>query len=532
MEIRRIKVDASQEKMILTYMIVSDPFLTNIIPIYKKEYWNGSSAEIVAKWCIDYYKQYEKAPGKHIQDIFEREVREGKLDEPTEKYIERILSGLSDQYENTAEELNVDYLLDEAKKLFKEKELQSLISNISKGLDIKNIDYAYSKIYEFIAEVNAGMSSSLQGHTANELLSMDLPDKVFHIENLLAIGGGILAGPPKIGKSWLALLLALITLIGGIFLGQPAQQGGVVYLALEDSFSRIKKRLMYMMVALNDIPALDNLHIFTQWPRVGAGGIEALEDILQKHNGIKLIVVDTLEKIRPTRKTGGNPYGEDYAAISYLKSIGDKYGIAVLILHHLRKADAQDYIDRVSGTTGLTGSVDTILILTRSRGDTKGKLWITGRDVEEQNLSIEFCPDNGHWKLLGEADEWDTTPERREIIEVMREKDRPMMLKEIAEALDKSVSNVAQLLSKLEKTGIVIKKGYGQYVLNTYKTNKSNKSDSSENNMNEGFGLNTKKNNKTNKSSTEDTTGNNESMRSRVLHRVMERSMKEEFEDV
>ena len=103
MEINRIKIDVSQEKKILTYMIVLDQFLTNIIPIFKKEYLNGSGAETIAKWCIDYYKQYEKAPGKHIEDIFEREVREGKLDESTEKYTEKVLSDLSDQYENTAE---------------------------------------------------------------------------------------------------------------------------------------------------------------------------------------------------------------------------------------------------------------------------------------------------------------------------------------------------------------------------------------------------------------------------------------------
>jgi len=529
MEIRRTKIDLSQEKKILTYMIVSDQFLTNIIPIYKKEYWNGSSAEIVVKWCIDYYKQYEKAPGKHIQDIFEREVGEGKLDEPTEKYIERLLSGLSDQYENTAEELNVNYLLDEAKKLFKEKELQTLISNIRKGLDIKNIDYAYSKLYEFMAEVNEGMSSSLQGHTANELLSMDLPDKVFHVKDLLSVGADLLAGPPKIGKSWMALQIAIATSFGCEFLGEPVQQGGVLYLALEDSFSRIKKRLLYML--MGELPP-DNLHFHTIWPQVGAGGIEAMEDFLKKHDGIKLIVVDVLEKIRQTRNLRGNPYSDDYDAIGILKRLADKYGIAILILHHTRKADAADWIEKISGTMGHLGAADTILLLDRKRGQNEAILKITSRDADSPNLSIEFCPDNGHWKLLGEADEWDTTPERREIIEVMREKDRPMMLKEIAEALDKSVSNVAQLLSKLEKTGIVIKKGYGQYVLNTYKTTKSNKSDNSENNINEGFGINTNKTNKTNKSTYTDATGNNGSLKSRVLHRVMERSIKDEFDDV
>lgn len=103
------------------------------------------------------------------------------------------------------------------------------------------------------------------------------------------------------------------------------------------------------------------------------------------------MVIDTLAKVRPTRAKGGNAYDEDYAALTGLQRLAAKHGVAIVVIHHLRKAASDDPLERISGTMGISGAADSLGVLQRSRGGDEATLFITGRDIEdESNLALRF----------------------------------------------------------------------------------------------------------------------------------------------
>ena len=125
------------------------------------------------------------------------------------------------------------------------------------------------------------------------------------------------------------------------------------------------------------------MHIATEWPRLDEGGVEVLEDWLRDHPDARLIVIDTLAKVRPRIK-GQNIYQEDYAALEELLSLAAEHSVAIIVVHHLRKMGADDPLDEISGSTGLSGEVDEALILKRERGRADAFLHVTGREIEEE----------------------------------------------------------------------------------------------------------------------------------------------------
>ena len=123
-----------------------------------------------------------------------------------------------------------------------------------------------------------------------------------------------------------------------------------------------------------------------QWPRLDQGGVQWLDRWLQGHPGARLIIIDTLAKVRPESRPNGSVYAEDYAALEGLKTMADKHHVAVLVVHHLRKLSGEDPLDEISGTTGLTGVADNVFVMRRERGHNEAVLHVTGRDIDEQQL--------------------------------------------------------------------------------------------------------------------------------------------------
>lgn len=221
---------------------------------------------------------------------------------------------------------------------------------------------------------------------ADTLLSMPMARTPFLIPGLLPRGTHLLCGAPKTGKSWLALWLGLQVARGGEIWGESTEPHGVLYLCLEDTQQRVRDRLY----KLTDT-APEGLHIATACDTIGRGFEEQLNNYLLLNSDTKLVILDTLQKIRPSRGEGANVYGADYADISALKALADDFGVTLLILHHLRKReDGADPFNMVSGSTGLTGAVDGTYLLRRERGDDCAELLITGRDVQYQSLRLRF----------------------------------------------------------------------------------------------------------------------------------------------
>jgi Bifunctional DNA primase/polymerase, N-terminal/AAA domain/IclR helix-turn-helix domain len=314
------------------------------------------------------------------------------------------------------------------------------------------------------AEAEAKKAEPPSGWTAAELVAADFPEPAWILPGLLPQGLTLLAGKPKVGKSWLALGVGIAVACGGVALGSiPAERGRVLHLPLEDTPRRLKKRLEQLLTGA----APEALHFFTRWPRLDSGGLLHLDAFLQDHADCRLLIIDTLAKVRkrPSGKASGNLYLEDHEALEGLKELADKYNLAALVVTHLRKAAAEDVVDLVSGTTGLTGAADTVLILQRGRGQADAILNATGRDVEEQELALRFDREGCYWSILGDARELAATRERQELVDALRAADSPLSPKELAEMTGKKPGAVRRLLFSMVEAGEIRKEKYGKYII-------------------------------------------------------------------
>jgi hypothetical protein len=237
--------------------------------------------------------------------------------------------------------------------------------------------------------------------TADRLMAEEFAPPRWAVPGLIPEGLSLLAGAPKAGKSWLALNLALGIAAGAPVLGEvTVDPGEVLYLALEDTPRRLQSR---MGKILGENPAPAGLTLLTEFPTLPAGGADAIRGWLDTRPNARMVVVDVFAKMRGTSPSGVNPYDADYAAMGRAKSIADNYGIAVVLVHHLRKMAADDFTAELSGTNGIVGAADTIMALKRPRGEADGVLHITGRDVDEAERAMRFDSDSGTWALLAGA---------------------------------------------------------------------------------------------------------------------------------
>jgi AAA domain-containing protein/IclR-like helix-turn-helix domain-containing protein len=301
--------------------------------------------------------------------------------------------------------------------------------------------------------------------TAAELLTKRLPALRSAAPGILPEGLGILAGRPKIGKSWLGLDFAVAVAGGGKVLGKiSAEQGDVLYLALEDGERRLQSRLGALVDAA---PA--GLEFATAWSRLDEGGLELLDRWLGSHPNARLVMIDTLKRVRPRGRRDAGLYDQDYEALGPLADLAKKHGVCILVIHHTRKAGADDPLELVSGSFGLSGAVDSVLVLKRDRGRADAVLAIVDRDQGDQELALEWDAGTFTWTLLGDAEDYRRSKERADIIELLRRASSPMQPKAIAEQLGRPRGAVRFLLHKMAASGEVRKgdDGYTVHPANT-----------------------------------------------------------------
>ena len=238
------------------------------------------------------------------------------------------------------------------------------------------------------------MNKTLTYMDGETLMNTVLPPIRFVISHLLPQGLHVLAGAPKVGKSWLSLWLCLQVAKGEPVWEFPTTQGDVLYLCLEDSYSRIQNRLLDIT---DDAPP--NLFFATMSEKLHSGLEQQIERFLISHLDTALIVIDTLQHIR-SGVNDANPYASDYRDLGILKELADKHRIAILLIHHLRKMNDDDPMNMISGTTGISGATDTNFVLRKSkRSSNSATLYCTGRDIEYRELLLEFDGAEHVWKL-------------------------------------------------------------------------------------------------------------------------------------
>ena len=244
--------------------------------------------------------------------------------------------------------------------------------------------------------------------TLDELMDNVFEGKSAVIENLLYTGAYILAGAPKIGKSFLVAQVAHHVSTGQDLWGYKVHQGTVLYLALEDDESRLQRRMFRMF----GVEGTSSLHFATNAKMIGGGLDEQLEKFVREHSDTKLIIVDTLQKVREA-VSDSYSYSSDYEVIGKLKQFADRYGVCVLIVHHTRKQPAGDSFDMISGTTGLLGCADGAFLMQKEkRTDSKATLEVVGRDQPDQRLYLSKDQESLVWGLdHAENELWKQPPD-------------------------------------------------------------------------------------------------------------------------
>jgi hypothetical protein len=292
--------------------------------------------------------------------------------------------------------------------------------------------------------------------TLEQLLAADLPEPGFLIPGLIQKGLTILAGRPKLGKSWLLLDIALAATTSRKALGAyEAEKGDVLLLSLEDNFIRLKNRFR----TLGAKPSCQ-LDIHTEWPR-GKDAIEGIQRWHDKHQATGVMIgVDTVPKIRPIGIPNKDAYQADAQALEPLQQLGMERGLAVVAVGHTRKSVSDDWLDSVIGTTGTTGTADAVLVLKRERGQADAILYGTGRDFGEFEKPLRFDEKSGHWSALDmTAAEAKAGNTQDAIIKLLRQVGCGMMLKQIASGIGRSEQATANALDRMEGNGMARKVG-------------------------------------------------------------------------
>lgn len=236
----------------------------------------------------------------------------------------------------------------------------------------------------------------LKTKSCEEIMTTLYKPTVFAVEGLISQGLYILAGSPKVGKSWLALELCLAISKGEKLLDRPTRQGTALYFCLEDSWQRIQSRLY----ELTDEPS-DKLYFALKADTINEGLCEQIVIFKSEHDDLRLVVIDTLQMVRSDTDSS---YGSDYAELIPLKALAEKLSISIVLVHHLRKAADNDPFNMISGSTGLNGCVDGMLVLKKDKMcGGQAVLYATGRDIEDSELSL--ARQGARWVLTDERED-------------------------------------------------------------------------------------------------------------------------------
>lgn len=254
-----------------------------------------------------------------------------------------------------------------------------------------------------IANVVTGGENDLKTISMEELYDTAYPPRVPIVEGLIFNGTYLFVGAPKIGKSFFMAQLGYHVSMGIPLWGFPVTKGTVLYLALEDDYARLQRRLSKMF----GMEGSSNLHFATQSKALNQGLEEQLHKFVKEHEDASLIIIDTLQKVR---EASGDKlsYGNDYEIVTKLKRFSDQYGICLLVVHHTRKMESSDSFDMISGTNGLLGAADGAFIMQKEkRTENKAVLEVAGRDQQDQRLFLNFNREQCVWELTkSETELW------------------------------------------------------------------------------------------------------------------------------
>ena len=336
-------------------------------------------------------------------------------------------------------------------KTIRPQEIRRKISEkISPFVDAaRYVDRYYNQLRDYLPQDTSAIE--LKTFTAEELSKKTIEKTPFVVNSILPCGLTILAAPPKTGKSWLCLDLANAVSTGGKFWGLNTAQGSVLYMALEDNEYRLQSRLRAIGSTMPD-----TLHLVCRNTLcLDNGLIDQLENWINKHSDAKLIILDTLQRIKGAAQRGLDAYAADYARLGPLQELAINKRVSIMLVHHFRKQSGipdDDIFERVAGSTALFGASDCAWAIYGKRDAAEKNLHITGRDVMDEEFKISFKKDISKWQMLGDSeslekqrllDEYQVNPIVLTIRDILKKSDYPkgITLKEFGERVTETTGD-------------------------------------------------------------------------------------------
>lgn len=289
------------------------------------------------------------------------------------------------------------------------KRIAAQACKFSPGDIIRADDLSESDAFGDFAKVKKKERPKKEVESGTDLLNRYIAPAKYYVEGMVTTGMGLVVAPPKFGKSWFALDLAISVATGTEFFGKKTRQAGVLYYALEDNDRRLQTRLSEVA---GDRKNLDHFYHIEEAPSIENGLFDDIENNLMEHPEIELIVIDTLQKVRGSAKKTEGAYGYDYRETGEIQRFAFDHELSILLVHHTRKIiDPNDLVGNVSGTNGVAGAADYVFGMSKKKwNDEQAKLELTGRDVEPQSYIMVF--NNHRWECLGKEREVIESKER------------------------------------------------------------------------------------------------------------------------
>jgi hypothetical protein len=300
--------------------------------------------------------------------------------------------------------------------------------------------------------------------TLADLEQMTFNPLKWNVPHYFPEGVTLLAGKPKVGKSWLILAVAIAVAKGQTVLGQECIKRGVVYYALEDSNRRLANRSSVILRGQPGWPS--NLHTSLGMPNLDQGGIDYLRSFLRLHPEIAIVFIDTLARFRGRKLKNEGDYEADSRTMAALLDLSHEMGVSIIVVHHVRKQESGDLFDTISGTLGLNGGADTLAILTRPADGEGLRLAIRGRDVEEEDKAVDFDAETGTWTVTGDY-EPPTSTSSDKIVQIMAvlhaANGHSMTPDQVAKATGLANDYIKTTLNRLARKRKIERTAYGSY---------------------------------------------------------------------
>lgn len=423
---------------------------------WKKEFFDSVEEKVLFALLFGFKKLGKNKPLKN--DL----LLEVKSKSKYEKIRDSLIAKIETVDEIDLSQFSPDVLESQFIDLAKRKQLQESIANIVESIsETGRLDYEkIRKSYEDFLSTEDLDQTKKEPLTESFLdtVSRDYPPLNWVVKDILPEGLALLVGRPKLGKSLLAIDIMLGVALGKKVLGRETMKGNVLAAFLEDNGRRLKERKeKNLMNESFDPEDLNKITRIISMPTIDQGGLKMIEDLLRENPETKLVIIDTLGKIKPISSRNENVYLADVALLSPFQTLAQKYHACIMFIHHQNKMKAADIMDSVNGTTGLGGTADSILFLhKKDRLDEQAKLFVVSRETDTKELILTFDKERLKWNYLGDAGLVDKNETKQEILDLLKD-GKARTNKEISRDLGKNFETTRKRVKELFDQGLLVR---------------------------------------------------------------------------